>query len=403
MVFITLFLGFGALAAQEPVVYLTLMHDPSTSIVVHWIENVPGVSRVEYRRLGDIDWSYEQGFYGDIAGRTSVHAVELDDLQPNTDYEFQIAEQGNIYKFRTLPQTLARPVHIVMGGDAYFSFDLFHAMNTQIAALAPDFVVVGGDIAYSNGLGSFFMGQKYALNRWLTFFKEWHKSMITPEGRMIPIVPVVGNHDVRRTMLDRSSPGFFYDQFFAFPYNGISYYTLDVGNYLSLFLLDTGHINRISGAQTKWLAQELAKRENRPYKIASYHVGAYPSYYAYTSSVPEELRRAWVPLFERYHISTAFEHHSHTYKRTFPLKGGKIDPDGVVYLGDGSWGVIPRKPKEAWYLQKVAQVNLVYSLILSEKACEITAIDNKGKSIDSLTIQPTRSFTVCEEKLLKVH
>ena len=33
--FITLFLGFGALAAQEPVVYLTLMHDPSTSIVVH--------------------------------------------------------------------------------------------------------------------------------------------------------------------------------------------------------------------------------------------------------------------------------------------------------------------------------------------------------------------------------
>ena len=105
--------------------------------------------------------------------------MELDDLQPNTDYEFQIAEQGNIYKFRTLPQTLARPVHIVMGGDAYFSFDLFHAMNTQIAALAPDFVVVGGDIAYSNGLGSFFMGQKYALNRWLTFFKEWHKSMIT--------------------------------------------------------------------------------------------------------------------------------------------------------------------------------------------------------------------------------
>ena len=29
----------------------------------------------------------------------------------------------------------------------------------------------------------------------------------------------------------------------------------------------------------------------------------------------------------------------HTFKRTHPLKGGKVHPNGTVYLGDGYWGI----------------------------------------------------------------
>jgi hypothetical protein len=35
-----------------------------------------------------------------------------------------------------------------------------------------------------------------------------------------------------------------------------------------------------------------------------------------------------------------FEHHDHAYKRTHPLLDGHINSNGIVYLGDGSWGKV---------------------------------------------------------------
>ncbi len=371
------------LFAKERAIYLTLMHDPATSMMVHWVrEDALGVPEIEYRVRGASQWLFKESSYGQIAGRTHKYTVELIDLQPDTVYEFRIVGSEGLHQFRTLPLTLSRVVGIVIGGDAFGSLQMYRQMNAQVASLSPDFVVIGGDIAYANGTINMWQERKYALNRWLTFFEEWQRSMVTPEGRMIPLVPVVGNHDVRK------SSTVFYKEFFGFQPEETSYFSLDVGNYLSLFLLDTGHILPIAGPQTEWLTQTLASREDRLYTMAVYHVGAYPSYYSYNGSVPVELRSKWVPLFERYHLQAAFEHHSHAYKRTYPLKGGVVNPDGVLYLGDGSWGVPARKPKGAWYLEKAEQKNAVFSLCFSQDSCEITAIDPKGNQIDHLTIQP---------------
>ena len=51
------------------------------------------------------------------------------------------------------------------------------------------------------------------------------------------------------------------------------------------------------------------------------------------------------------------EHHYHTFKRTHPLTGGLNDKNGVVYLGDGSWGKlrVPKTPDVRPYLAKVDQ------------------------------------------------
>lgn len=37
-----------------------------------------------------------------------------------------------------------------------------------------------------------------------------------------------------------------------------------------------------------------------------------------------------------------FENHVHRWKKTFPLKGGKVvDKDtGITYFGDGNWGTV---------------------------------------------------------------
>jgi len=43
----------------------------------------------------------------------------------------------------------------------------------------------------------------------------------------------------------------------------------------------------------------------------------------------------------------AMENHVHSFKRTYPIKQGKINTEeGIVYIGDGSWAVILEECKD---------------------------------------------------------
>jgi len=144
-------------------------------------------------------------------------------------------------------------------------------------------------------------------------------------------------------------------------YKDTSYATLDIGDYLSLVLLDSGHCSKIAGDQTDWLDKALQERTERPHLIAVNHVPCYPSYRPAEGAMGgkggtgEDQRKFWVPLFEKHNIDVVLEHHDHTFKRTHPLKGGLKDKYGVVYLGDGSWGKIRSviKPEARPYLATV--------------------------------------------------
>jgi hypothetical protein len=381
------------------------MHDPTTTMTVQWHsrEDAP-VSRVFYRKMGEEGWQERGGVYTKIyKTNLLVHTVELDELEPDTRYQFELGKREQTYLFQTLPKNLDRPMKFVIGGDAYFYLSTFRKMNQEIANQDPDFVVVGGDIAYTNNPRAIFRNQKWELKRWRRFFKEWKKQMVTSEGRIIPIVPVLGNHDIRQTSLVQKPRYFLFYELFALPNKGVSFRALDIGNYLTLLLLDTGHSYHIEGAQTKWLNRALSERENIAYKLAVYHIGAYPSVYPYLGKVPQKIRAHWAPLFERYHLNAAFEHHNHAYKRTYPMKREMIDPDGVVYMGDGSWGVNPRKPKALWYLNKSAQENVVCMVTLQAQSGLVQALNNKGDIVDSWETFPTSRSMSCNESLFLLY
>ena len=177
---------------------------------------------------------------------------------------------------------------------------------------------------------------------------------------------------------------------FAFPEKRM-YRAIDFGNYLSLMILDTGHTCPIQGLQTQLLQESLAARELVPYKMAAYHVGAFPSFYSYKAAAPELLRKEWVPVFEKYQINFAFEHHNHAYKRTHPIKEEKIDATGVVYLGDGAWGVVARKPqKKLWYIAKSEQSNCFCLVTLEKEKGKVESFNNKGKIIDTVSTFPKK-------------
>ena len=116
-------------------------------------------------------------------------------------------------------------------------------------------------------------------------------------------------------------------------------------------LLDTGHTTPIDGEQTDWLEKTLKERADHPNVFVVNHVPAYPSFRRPKArrarpGTGEGNRKHWVPLFEKYRVPVVLEHHDHTFKRTKPLLDGLADDNGVLYLGDGSWGRL-RTPQAA--------------------------------------------------------
>jgi hypothetical protein len=256
----------------------------------------------------------------------------------------------------------------VSGGDCGVNSHAV-ANNVLAAKQDPHFALLGGDLAYDNGRSP---------KTFLEFLRNYSRHMVDAKGRLIPMVACFGNHEVdggygkgrdKAPSFLSVFDGLFWDTTYA---------TMDFGDYLSLVLLDTGHVAPIAGEQTSWLRRVLAEREGRQHLIAVNHVPAYPSYRppgSMPGSMPgsgvlnalgfkdapagtgEGNRRYWCPLFERYGVDAVLEHHDHTFKRTHPLKDGVPDKYGVPYLGDGSWGMLraPVSPEKRPYLAAVGR------------------------------------------------
>lgn len=365
------------LRADINVIYLSWYSDPSTSMTIQWHTPEEMPQDTLYLQNDKEKWEPIQASHN-LFNSLAIHAVNLENLHPDTEYLFQIGDDSNVYKFRTAPDSLEKPLRFIIGGDAFQTTKLFRKMNETIAKLDPLFCVIGGDIAYAINANPFRL-KSAAFKRWISFLTEWKETMITSDGRMIPFLLAAGNHDLSSDNYET----FF--ALFAFPKRQL-YRAIDFGRYLSLILLDTDHFQPIKGAQTRWLDQALSEREDIPFRFPVYHEAAYPSFYPYDGRIPKQIRTHWCPLFDKYKISFSFENHNHTFKRTYPIQGGAIASEGVVYLGDGCWGASPRIPKNKWYLIKKARKNNVYQVDLTSSGAHIQAIDLLGEPFDSVTL-----------------
>lgn len=374
-------------APYEPVsVYLTWQRSPETTMTVQWISQLDRPnSLVEYQRAGESGWRSISGSRCPMPEKYSywIHKVEILNLIPDTLYFFRIGKDGAVYKFKTMPEKLTTPIRFVFGGDIYHDgIEIVKKMNKQAAKLNPMFALCGGDLAYNDDKPSI---NPKLMPRWMDWLIAWKEDMVAPDGRLIPLIPVIGNHDVKRGLspLPKNAP-FFYS-LFAMP--GLQgYNVLDFGNYLSIFLLDSGHTHPIQGEQTAWLFRKLSERSNVPYKFAIYHVAAFPSYRKFTGRTPSKIRKYWVPLFEKHGILNVFENHDHTYKRTHPILNLKADPKGIVYIGDGAWGIedprVPKKPSETWYLAHTRSSRNIVLAILHGDTRHFIAYDDNGNILD---------------------
>ncbi len=381
---------------------LTWRHDRATTQVIDWHQEGPAAATpvaFAWRKVGAESWtsrSPDETLPFPFSERR-IHRLELTGLAPDTLYEFRLGELEPL-RFRTLPATLTRPLTFAAGGDIMGDPKICEKLNRVVAARDAAFVIWGGDHAYANGLPE-------NVVRWYRYFDLLSQNLLAADRRVLPLVVSIGNHEIVGGAYDKSaygregwpatdaareqiSPYFF--RLFAFPGHP-GYGVLDLGDYASFVVLDTEHAGPMAGAQTEWLAATLRARPRTPFVMPLYHVPGYPSVREPGGRTQTLVRQLWVPLFDEHGLRLAFENHDHAYKRTHPLRGGEIAPDGLVYAGDGAWGVGVRdlavgRP----YLARAEKRNYALLVTLRPGQADLEAVSPSGEVFDAYTV-PARS------------
>lgn len=375
-------------------IFATWNGDPTTTVSVDWHLAAEGdVPAVEVRGPGIRRWrSYPGSAVKFPFSTRTVRRARIDGLRPGAVYELKVGG-SRVYKYRTMPARLTRPVRFAAGGDTQAGLTTFGPMNRVAAAQDVDFVLLGGDLAYSNG-------DPRLVAREQAWYETVTQTLVTTEGRLIPVIAAIGNHEVfstrdttdstarmmRETGVKRGDAPY-YTALHAYA-GARPYDVMDVGDYLSLVLLNTGHTASVQGAQTEWLRGVLAARSSVRYLFPIYHVPGYPSVRAFDGSTSVLVRQHWVPLFEQFGVRVAFENHDHAYKRTYPIRAGRRDSTGVVYIGDGAWGAAPRPigrehTEPAWYLETARSANHAIFVTLGPRDARFEMLDTTGMRFDT--------------------
>jgi hypothetical protein len=367
--------GAGAGKAQRfaPHVYLTWRDaDTSTTMTVNY-HTGDGfeVSQVyfdtEARHGNAAAYRFRQ--VGDAtripgARKRVVHTVHLTGLTPGAAYHFIAGDPLTGFTeeraFRTIPDD-GRPIRFAVGGDMS-NYRAAWAMARRVAAEAPDVVMIGGDIAYAGG--------SYLL--WDKWLRRWGKLMVAPDGRTIPLVLAIGDHELG------GSPYFqrLFDQ------GGETFFVRTFGLDIVCVVLDTGNVVPYDGRQSRWLRETLEAHASYPVKLALYHDPLYPAHKSFDQQASVAGRAHWLPLFDRFGLTAGFEHDDHLYKRTKLLTGGRVSPDGTLYIGGGSWGMPPRPPRAEPYLARAEQTRNVVIVDVRADEIEYRAIGTRGETFD---------------------
>ncbi len=320
--------------------------DPTTTITIAWnqIDGENPVVLYDTIDYGRKDWKYKsQQKPQQIKEKYGMenHFAKLANLESDKNYYFIIKDNTGVsarFWFKTAPNK-PKTFSYIVGGDTKSrgaSLEAGRASNRLVAKLRPLFVLFPGDYTSGNGTSS---------KDWQLWLDDWSELTTTSDGRMIPIIPIHGNHENG----DLGNLSYLFDAPFQSDNAEGIYYSLSLGGNL-LHIIALNSEIETGGLQKEWLNEDLIKHENFTFKIAAYHKPFRP----HTASKRENIDQyqQWAHLFYKHRLSLSFDADSHLSKITYPLipdstESGYMgfirdDKNGTIYLGEGSWGARPR-------------------------------------------------------------
>ncbi len=394
-----LVLGLAAWAGEIPeTLFLTWEGDPTTTMTAQWLRG-PGLGdRPKEGKPEEVRWKPASGQKWAVMKtktaafpdpqksglpRWALVKANWTGLEPGKEYVFRVGDSPEM-KFRTAPANLEKGLTFAEGGDSDVT-DAAEEIYEVAARQDPLFIHVGGDLAYSEGVD---VAQEIA------FWRMYHRATRRPDGRLIPFVAGIGNHEVKGgywqegatfEQMKKRAP-FFYALFGGL-YRTEEPVALDFGDYLSLLMLDSGHITPME-RQTGWLEKNLAGRKAVPWLFVSWHVASYPSARKWnTQPMSGFARDHWIPLIEKSRAAGVLNHHDHDLQRveTEGKNGRK-----VMVFGNGAIGVEPREAicEESARLAKCrAEENYINVVTLTANKAVVRSLGREGEELDRAEIQ----------------
>jgi hypothetical protein len=365
-------------SSSEPdQVLLTWSADPATSMDIQWrTDTTVKQGSVRYREWGsttDFTVGAEKLVMEDrllMNDRFTNHfTAKLKELKPGTAYQYLIdpqTEWSEQYSFTTAANDAA--FSFLWFGDTHYSPQYGEILKLANAA-HPDaaFFSIVGDLV-SDGLHR---------NQWDDLL-EYSKDVICRK----PLMAVPGNHDNRAGLGAQT-----YRDMFSYPENapeGVpteQTYSFTYKNTLFLMIDGTSPID----VQTAWIEKQLAETQ-ATWKIAMFHFPPYNWEEPYLN-----IQKAWVPLFDKYHVDMVFGGHIHYYMRSKPMKGGQVVGsynDGTAYVI--SVGIPSRNQEitdEPYAAVRNQEGQLYQYVKIDGNQLSMTTVNANNKVIDSFEIK----------------
>ena len=399
--------------------YTTLAEEGDTSFVLN-VHTGTDVSSIVIKLYDEATKQLEQtvtaqSYYVDLEERGAryVHSAFINELKQNTKYNFEVFYYDKVQGkgvYRTLPNDeLERDLVIASGGDAGTTKNA-KIMTNILGNYNLDAILVGGDISYDNGMSACY----YSMDLFLRMFNDVNEKL----GRLVPLMFSVGNHDIGFNAFQDGPVDVTNNMYYIyFPQQTVlkegkrvlpditdrtTYYYHTLGNTVQLSL-DSGYMLSYDGEQTTFI-KEISEKYHDKVKMANFHVPMYPACFSPLFDDPRTLehpKKYWAPLFEKYKFSSIFENHVHLYKKTFPIVEDKIYPDGegVVYFGDGNWGISPnscqKDPKNlnaTGHLEAYSNATHVWIINVNQTYISHFAVNLTGEIFDKAYDFPVNKY-----------
>lgn len=351
-----------------------LQYATRTGMTVMWETDRPCTAAVEYGTTSPPTQSAK------VEKADAMGEVRLANLEPRTKYFYRVtctdadgnALAGNLLTFFTAPDA----------GDA-FSYTVIGdtqrnpTVTGKIAKLMwerrPNFVIHCGDVV-DNGESK----------------PQWTGDLFKPCSELfarVPVFPCIGNHEKNHAQ---------YYKYFSLP-NPEYYYSFTYGN-AEFFVLDTNTLRDLTpkGEQYQWLDKALAASPAK-WKFCYHH---HPPY----SSDDNDFGDSWkgpttagdvrvrnlVPLYEKHKVDVVFNGHVHSYERTWPIRGGKVEQkDGVTYITTGGGGgrLENFAPTPAFFKQEFRSDYHFCYVTIHQGAFQFKAFDQEGRLFDHFALK----------------
>ncbi len=271
-------------------------------------------------------------------GKVAIHSVALTGLEPDTRYVYRVGNGliwSKSHTFATSPVNVPMVKFLLFGDSQGSKYDDWRATLTKASQANPDavFLMHAGDLVD--------VGLDYG---------QWNDWFSAGSGIIdrIPVMPVMGNHETYTSEWKIAQPEF-YTALLKLPANGPAelrgkVYSFDYGPVHFSILNSQEQEERefipdILRLQQTWLEQDLQSADKK-WKLVLIHR---PLYHNRPSAGDEELRDAFAPLIDKYHVDAVFSGHDHAYARSYPITNGmwakgSQKAEGTVYITAGRSG-----------------------------------------------------------------